>query len=161
VVATRLLVGVSLLGVVTARAEPFAIAVDAGPRFAFTGGVLGRINVSGSYRWDRIEASVDLAVGVGRHTQTIEQSIGAGVRFFPGAASWELVLGWRFGHAWIRDDIAREPLGLSTFKAEFVPRIAFRRGAYEVRFAPVVAGGYLGQTWLLTVGPELGIARRF
>jgi len=162
-VAARLLLVLATLGVAVAGAEPrpIVVAVDAGPRFFFTGGILARASVSGGYRWDRVEASADFAFGTGDHTHTTEQSIAAGVRFFPGASCWELVLGWRFGHTRIRDTIGLEPITLHTFKAEFVPRIAFHRGAYEVRFAPVVAGGYLGQTWLLAVGPELGVARTF
>jgi hypothetical protein len=151
-----------VLGSAPAAADPrpYNVSADVGPRLGTTA-TFPRVSATiATQFWDRLEVGLRVGVGAMPSFLAAEQSAEVGLWLYP-SRSLRLLVGWRLGHVYLRDGDGGGIVRAHAAIVESFAEIEFKLGKVNLRVAPMVLTGYRAGTWLLAVGPELGVSTWF
>ena len=136
-------------------------------------GGFGTANALTSVAFERLwhkRLSIAVRVGVGfwpsgsdlSSTLVTEETLEIGIKLQP-SRSVGLLLGWRAGHSYFKKrQFLFEDTRVSTLALEPITRLSIALDSgWSFRFMPFTMNFYKSRVWGLTVGSEVGFARRF
>jgi len=158
----RVLVLVIVLASAPAAAEhrPYELSADVGPRLG-TNQIFPRATATiARVWWDRLHVGLRLGIGATPTFLETEQTGELGLWLYP-SQSTRLLLGWRVGHSYLRDTNGGGIAETEALIVESFAQIELVLGRLDLRVAPMVITGYRSSTWLLSIGPEIGVSMWF
>jgi hypothetical protein len=151
----------ALLPCATAHAgsSPFSIEADLGERIGLDA-MFTRAASTFAWRDDRWHVGLRLAIANTGAVWIAEQAVELGVMLH-ASHRLDVTWFWRAGHAYIHDATAGVTVTVHALTLDTGAALTMPLGREELWIAPLVLGDYRAGSSVITIGPEVGIARRF
>jgi len=142
--------------------HPWHVALGAGAGIGLFFASHGRVGLSvGRILADRFEVELTLHYDGATDLAGHEEALRLGV-LLDFSRRWELMLGWRVGHARHHKQLPAGSLWVDSLVASLVGELRLALAQrWQLRLTPFAATGYWNEIWGFTLEPSAGLAFRF
>jgi hypothetical protein len=152
--------GIVLASAPAAAEPPYILSADVGPRLGTTASFPRASATIARQWWDRLHVGLRIGAGWEPSFLAVEEAAELGLWLYPSRKT-RLLLGWRLGHVYLRDTDGGGIVEADALSVESFAVIELKLGKVDLRVTPMVLTGYRKGTWLLSIGPEIGVSTWF